>query len=194
MTLAAGSGVAAPVVGMDVGGTKIAAILVDGDDRLLAQRSVPTDGRPLGEQVVAAARDLLDGLGADRRPAGIGIAVPGQVNSATGVVQMAVNLSLPPVPLAAIVGEGLGVPAFVDHDTRAAAAWLYQRSGGAGSLAYLSVGTGISAAVVVDGRLLRGVNGLAGEIGHLIAVDGGPPCACGLAGCLEAVAAGPAVA
>jgi glucokinase len=97
------------------------------------------------------------------------------------------------VPLAAALRQALGVPAYVDHDTRAAVAWLLQRGGGPGSLAYLSVGTGISAAVAIDGRILRGVSGLAGEIGHVVAVPDGPPCACGLAGCLEAVAAGPAL-
>jgi len=179
-----------PILGIDVGGTKIAAILVDHDDHVLAARVVPTDERTLDAQVLDAAASILDG----RAPMALGIAAPGQVDTESGVVRMAVNVSLPAIPLASIVQERLGVPAFVDHDTRAAAAWLLQRDGGSGSFAYVSVGTGISAAVAIDGRLLRGVSGLAGEIGHVVALPGGPACACGLQGCLEAVASGPAVA
>jgi glucokinase len=174
---------------MDVGGTKIAALLVDGDDGVIASGSARTDSRPLGEQVLAAARAVLDG----QVPAGVGIATPGQVDAAAGTVRMAVNVSVPEVPLASIVAGELGVPAFVEHDTRAAAAWLLSKGDG-DSLTYLSVGTGISAAVAVNGRILRGVSGLAGEIGHVVADPHGPRCVCGLAGCLEAVAAGPAVA
>ncbi len=177
------------VLGIDVGGSKIAAILVGPDDHIVAQATVATDGRDLPAQILAAANGVLDGM----RPAAVGVAVPGQVDPAAGIVRMAVNLSLQEVPLAAALREGLGVPAYVDHDTRAAVAWLLQRGSRPRSLAYLSVGTGISAAVAIEGRILRGVSGLAGEIGHVVAVPNGPPCACGLAGCLEAVAAGPAV-
>lgn len=188
---AAGPG---PVVGLDVGGTKIAALVVDDTDRVLARIETPTDGRPIGEQAIAVIRSALDAAGGEVRPAAVGIGAPGQVDSATGVLRMAVNLALADVPLAALVHEALDVPVFVDHDTRAAAAWLLQDGTASRSMAYLSVGTGISAAVVVDGRLVRGSRGLAGEIGHLSVVPDGPPCACGLHGCLEAVAAGPAIA
>jgi glucokinase len=92
------------------------------------------------------------------------------------------------------VAEAMSAPCFVEHDARAAALWLLERGDPRASLAYLSIGTGISAAVVIAGRLVRGVTGLAGEIGHIQAVESGPACPCGLHGCLEAVAAGPAVA
>ena len=178
------------ILGLDVGGTKIDGLLVDERDQVLGTAEQPTDERPLHEQVLAVARVMLDG----QQPAGIGIATPGEVDSRTGVVRLAVNISLPETPLAALVGDALGAPAFVDHDARAAAAWLLSRDPGADSLAYLSVGTGISAAVAIDGRILRGGAGLAGEIGHLVAVPNGPMCPCGLRGCLEAVASGPAIA
>jgi glucokinase len=94
-----------------------------------------------------------------------------------------------------MVSDALGVPVFVEHDARVAAVWVHARlPDPRSSLAYLSVGTGISAAVVIEGRLLRGGRGLAGEIGHVVADPEGPQCVCGLRGCLEAVAAGPAVA
>jgi glucokinase len=184
----------APILGIDLGGTKIAAIVVDADDAPVASISVPTDDRPLGDQLVSAARQALDAAGTEYRPAAIGSGAPGLVDSKAGVLRMAANLAAVDLPLAAIVGDALGVPCFVEHDGRAAAAWLYQQRGGDGSLAYLIVGTGISVAVIVDGRPMRGAHGLAGEIGHVVAVADGPLCACGLRGCLEAVAAGPAVA
>jgi predicted NBD/HSP70 family sugar kinase len=87
---------------------------------------------------------------------------------------------------------------FVEHDARAAAIWLsMERRGGssdaAASVAFLAIGTGISAGIVLDGVALRGDNGLAGEVGHIVADPDGVACACGLRGCLETIAAGPAI-
>jgi glucokinase len=177
------------ILGLDVGGTKIAGLLVNDRDEVLMTRQRPTDGRPLHEQVLSIAHEMLDG----ELPSGVGIATPGEVDSRSGVVRLAVNVSMPETPLAALVSDALGVPAFVDHDARAAAAWLLAREPATRSLAYVSVGTGIAAAVALDGEILRGDGGLAGEIGHLVAVPDGPRCPCGLRGCLEAVASGPAI-
>jgi predicted NBD/HSP70 family sugar kinase len=184
-----------PILGLDVGGTKIAGLLVDDRDAVLARLTVPTDGRGLADQVIDAA---LRTLGAGDRvpfPVAVGIGVPGHVDGRHGTLRMAVNLDARELPLGEIVRDALGVPCFLEHDARAAALWLHQQHGDPqASLAYLSVGTGISAAVVVAGRLLRGATGLAGEIGHVVADPNGAECRCGLRGCLEAVAAGPAVA
>jgi len=132
--------------------------------------------------------------GATERLRAVGVGVPGDVDAASGTVRMAVNLDARDLPLGQLLREGLGVPCFVEHDARAAAAWLADRDGDGLDLAYLAVGTGISAGIVLGGRLLSGDNGLAGEVGHCIADPDGPECPCGLRGCLEAVAAGPAVA
>jgi glucokinase len=182
------------LLGIDVGGTKIAGVAVDaGTDELRAERRQPLDDRPLEVQVAEVARALVHSSG-DMRPAAIGIAVPGLVDSGTGVMRLAVNVGVAELAIGPLVGQALDAPCFVEHDARAAALWLLDRGGPRDSLAYLSVGTGISAGIVVDGRLVRGSNGLAGEIGHTHAVDDGPTCSCGLVGCLEMVAAGPAVA
>lgn len=179
-----------PVLGLDVGGSKIAALLVDEGDTVLDRHVAPTDG-PLEAQITSLARTVLAG----RSPAAIGMAVPGRVDPERGVVGLGVNLGGRQLPLADLVADALGAPAFVEHDARAAALWLVQESGDPhASLAYLSVGTGISVAVVIDGALLRGATGLAGEIGHVSVGEDGPLCGCGLRGCLEAAAAGPAVA
>jgi predicted NBD/HSP70 family sugar kinase len=92
----------------------------------------------------------------------------------------------------------LGVPTFVEHDARAAALWLSMQAPDdsaqtPASLAFLAIGTGISAGVVLDGAMLRGDNSFAGEVGHVVADPEGAMCACGLRGCLETIAAGPAI-
>jgi glucokinase len=111
-------------------------------------------------------------------------------------VSLAVNLGWRRVELGCRLAQLMGTRVAVENDVRAAAAGLHARGvvGGHGSLAYLSIGTGISAGVVLDGVLRRGVRGLAGEIGHVIVDEDGPACHCGLRGCLEALASGPAIA
>lgn len=179
-----------PILGLDVGGSKVAALLVEEDGQVLDRREVPTHGA-LETQVVELAGTVLG----KRTPTAIGIAVPGRVDHRRGVVRLGVNLGGRELPLAALVADGLGAPCFVEHDARAAALWLLQESADPrASLAYLSIGSGISVAVLTDGALLRGTTGLAGEIGHVTVAADGPLCACGLRGCLESVAAGPAVA
>jgi glucokinase len=179
------------LIGIDVGGTKIAGVVVIGDQAVDELRR-PLDGGDLGDQVVAMVRELAARSGA--RPAAIGIAAPGQVDPDRGVIEMAVNLGVRDLPIARLVTDALGVPSAVEHDARAVALLLAEEPSMPARLAYVSVGTGISAGVMVDGALVRGNAGLAGEIGHVVADPAGERCACGLIGCLETVASGPAVA
>jgi glucokinase len=183
------------VAGIDIGGTKTAALVVDGDDRVLGRAERPTDRSAPVRVAVETARAAL---AAAAVPAGllqaVGVVVPGDVDPGTGIVRLAVNLDARDLPLGQSMARELGVPCFVDHDVRAAAAWLAARPGGTGDLAYLSIGTGIAAGVVLGGQILVGDNGLAGEIGHCVADPDGPLCPCGLRGCLEVIASGPAVA
>ena len=111
---------------------------------------------------------------------------------------MAVNLGITHLPLGPMLQTELGVPIFVEHDARAAALWLSEQAADGSaqapaSVAFLAIGTGISAGVVLDGVLLRGDNSFAGEVGHVVADPDGVVCACGLRGCLETIAAGPAI-
>ncbi|MCI0581894.1 MAG: ROK family protein, partial [Chloroflexi bacterium] len=128
--------------------------------------------------------------------AALGIGVPGRVDRDRGHVTLAVNLDWHDLPLGPRLEARLGIPTVLENDVRAAALGLSRRRvfGEVESLALLAVGTGISAGVVIDGRLHRGSLGLAGEIGHAVIDPGGPRCACGMTGCFEAVAAGPAIA
>ncbi|HEY5628972.1 MAG TPA: ROK family protein, partial [Candidatus Limnocylindrales bacterium] len=185
------------VAGVDVGGTKTAVVVLDQHDRILYECVAPTDRTALVHQIAGLIKDARRDLG--QEVVAVGVAMPGQVDPETGSVRMAVNLGITHLPLGPMLQTELGVPVFVDHDARAAAFWLSRQAADPSqrahaSVAFLAIGTGISAGVVVDGALLRGDNGLAGEIGHVVADPDGVICACGLRGCLETVAAGPAIA
>jgi predicted NBD/HSP70 family sugar kinase len=112
------------------------------------------------------------------------------------VISLAVNLGWHRLALRDRLEALLGVPCAIENDVRAAAAGIIDRRllGDVADFVYLSVGTGISAGVVLGGQVHRGTRGLAGEIGHIVVDRNGPRCPCGLIGCLETVAAGPAIA
>lgn len=195
MTPVAGGVGGRALVGIDIGGTKTAALVVDEEDRVLGRAERPTQRANPVDVAVAAARAALEDAGVDPGSlSAVGVAVPGDVDGTAGVVRLAVNLDARDLPLGALMEERLGAPCFVEHDARAAAVWLSGRLGSEGDLAYLSIGTGIAAGIILGGQPLAGDNGLAGEIGHCVADPAGPLCPCGLTGCLEAIASGPAVA
>lgn len=187
-------------VGLDVGGTKTAA-LVAGNGEALVEVVRPTDvASParLVAGIVATVRDAVEQLAPNHHLRAVGAGVPGQVDPVHGTVRMAVNLNLrEPYPLRDVLEQALGVPVALENDVRAAALgaydWARERTDSR-SLAYLSIGTGIAAGLVLDGRLYRGAQGMAGEIGHVPIDPAGPRCICGQYGCLEALAAGPAIA
>lgn len=189
------------IVGLDIGGTKTAVLLVDrqGDHiSSIVSPTVTSIPEKLVAGVVAAVEEALEIAQVEAgQIAGIGVAVPGLVDPIKGVVELAVNLNLRSFPLGQALSAGLGAPAFLENDVRAAAMGAYQyvkRQEPIQHLAYLSVGTGIAAGVILEGRLYRGAHGMAGEIGHVIFEPGGPTCGCDMPGCLEAVASGSAIA
>jgi predicted NBD/HSP70 family sugar kinase len=184
------------VAGVDVGGTKTSVVVTDDRERILYEHVEPTDRSSLVGQIAG----LVEGARLQLRQdiAAVGVAVPGHVDPKDGSVSMAVNLGITHLPLGPLLETALGVPIFVEHDARAAAVWLSEQGADGSvqspaSLAFLAIGTGISAGVVLDGVLLRGDNSVAGEVGHVVADPDGTACACGLRGCLETIAAGPAI-
>ena len=185
------------VAGVDVGGTKTSIVVTDDRDAVLYEHVVPTDGPALVRQITGLVEEAQRQLG--RSLGAVGVAVPGQVDAVEGSVSMAVNLGITHLRLGPLLEAALGIPAVVEHDARAAALWLSERAADGSThppanVAFLAIGTGISAGVVLDGALLRGENGFAGEVGHVLADPGGVVCACGLRGCLETIASGPAIA
>ena len=188
------------MAGIDIGGTKIAVLIVDADGAVLGRAtrsSSAGDQDGAAEAIVGCLDEALAVAGLAREDLhAVGVGVPGRVDPQQGTVTLAVNLGWQDFPLRAALEERLGRPVIVENDARAAAIGLYQRGvlGDLEDLAYLAVGTGIAAGVVLDGSLHRGARGMAGEIGHAIADRDGPICTCGQQGCLEAFASGPSIA
>jgi len=184
-------------VGIDVGGTKTACVVTDAQDQVLLHEVQPTEATRLPEQLAMMIRHAVDEVAVSGGTVtAVGVAVPGQVEPRSGAFALAVNLGGAAAVLGPELAQRVGLPCFVEHDAASAAEWFRLANGGGdrNNLAYVSVGTGISAGIVLDGEIFRGHNGLAGEIGHVTAEPEGPLCTCGLHGCLEATCAGPAIA
>jgi predicted NBD/HSP70 family sugar kinase len=185
------------VVGIDIGGSSQTALAYDPEGLPLARAHLASSARG-GDQVMSNILRTLDELGAFEIAA-LGIGIPGQVDVFSGDVRTAVNLGIgdEPYPLAARLHNELGCPVTIENDVRAAALGLFLEdapSNPGGSLTLVNIGTGIAAGVVIGGLVVRGSNGMAGEIGHMVMDEAGPLCRCGQTGCLEAIAAGPAIA
>lgn len=164
------------VIGIDVGGTSIKAVRLDGpvvQDRCAA----PTPALDVADAVLAVAAKLMSAS-----VTAVGVVVPGVVRD--GVVQYSANISWKDVPLRDVLRAAVGVPVTVGNDVNAAAL----AEADTGDLLYLALGTGIGGAVIANRRLLLGERGLAGEIGHTPVWPDGEPCACGQRGCLEVYA------
>lgn len=181
-------------VGVDVGGTKVAALLVDTAGEVLdrTERATPRGDDLEGSvaTVVAAARDVRSD-----HVAAVGIGAAGLVDFAAGAIRFAPNNAWRETPLRDRVSEALGLPCLLDNDANAAAWAEYRFGAGRGTreLLCVTVGTGIGGGIVAGGRLLRGARGFGAEIGHTIVEPGGPRCGCGNEGCWEQVASGLAI-
>lgn len=183
-------------VGMDIGGTKTAAVVIDEAGELGASTRLPTAQGDEGVLQTAerAIAELAAQTGCDPSVfASVGIGIPGQVDPELGEVRFAYNLGVESLALASLLGERTGLSVSLDNDVTAAAIGATHLMGLTGSVAYLNLGTGLSAGIVVDGHPWRGAHGLAGEIGHLAVDPRQRPCPCGQFGCLETVASGSAL-
>jgi glucokinase len=192
---------AAPLVlALDFGGTKLtAATLRLGQPDWLAQRRVftpaGTDQAYEVQIMLGLARDLIEQAG--QEPAACGVSFGGPVDASRGLVRLSPHVpGWANVPLADWLGSALNVPVAVDNDANAAALGEFRFGAGQGcqNLLYVTVSTGIGGGWILGGRPYVGADGLAGEIGHMTVRPGGALCPCGQSGCLEAEAAGPAIA
>lgn len=185
------------VLGVDIGGTKIAVGTVDESAGVLRSAFSPTlasEGYDISIRQVMFAIERAMGPGIDA----IGICAPGPLNPKTGVVLNPPNLpGWHNVPLARMVAERFGVRCLVENDANAAglAETLFGAARGFASVFYMTWSTGIGAGIVLDGRIYHGKNGAAAEGGHLtIDYEADAPCACGVPGCIEGLASGTAMA
>ena len=178
------------LVGVDLGGTKIQAVRVVGDEVVASARRSTPPGGP--EAVVAAVTETVDELGDRSDIAAVGVGAPGAIEAGTGVVRRAPNLPGfdRPVALGSLLAEALGAEVVVDNDVNVAARAEHRLGAGVGSSDLLAVfvGTGVGGGLVLDGQVRQGPGGVAGEIGHMIVKDGGRRCGCGGRGHLEAYA------
>jgi glucokinase len=190
--------VPAPTLGIDVGGTKCLGVVVDEKARVVAEHRVLTPER--GPELIEAILAVVDVLRAEVGPGdvgGVGVGVPGLVD-ARGALRFAPNLpSITELDVAAPLAAHLGdVPFHIDNDATCAG-WAETVCGagrGGRDVLLATLGTGIGGGLVSGGRLLRGANGFAGEIGHMVVDPSGPPCPCGQRGCWERFASGSALA
>ena len=191
-----------PVVAIDLGGTKIRSIVVDADGRILGEDRRETDAEQGQARVVArmlaSAHEAIAQSGvAFAALLGVGVSAPGPVDFERGILYQPPNLpGWDAVPLATILRDRLGLPAFLENDANAAALGesRYGAGQGARHMLYLTISTGIGGGLVLDGRLYRGADGSAGELGHMTVDENGPPHSCGQRGCLEVMASGTAIA
>ena len=190
MTVPAG----APTIGFDIGGTNLRAAVVTPAGAIIDSRAVLTPASD-GEMIDAIV-DLVEALRTDHPTvAAVGLAVAGFLDPECEVVRFAPHLPLLDFPLRAHLAQRLDLPVRLEHDANSAA-WGEYRFGaarGAGTWVLFAVGTGIGAALMIDGTIFRGAYGTAPEFGHLQVAAGGRACSCGKTGCLERYASGTAL-
>jgi glucokinase len=180
------------VIGVDLGGTKIAAGIVDREGGIGPRKEFPTPTTS-EEDVVAALEHAVEELFGDGVGA-IGLGVPSTVDQTRGVAVSSVNIPFADVPLRQRIGDRFGVPCGIDNDANAAAIAEWQVGAGRGTrhMIMLTLGTGVGGGLILDGKPYRGAVGAAAELGHLVIEHDGRPCqgSCTGRGHLEAYATG----
>lgn len=189
------------VVGIDLGATKIRLGLVSPSDDIVSVRQIPTNAHEGPAAVVERIAAEVDALaaalpdnGGSTHIASVGICSPGPVDHLTGMLLDPPNLKgLHHTPLRDLLAARLGLPVVIEHDAKAAALGDYYFGAGKGSqdMIFVVVGTGVGAALIIDGELFRGAHNSAGEIGHTTIDFNGEPCQCGTRGCVETWLSGP---
>jgi glucokinase len=188
--------------GVDLGGTKIMAVVVDGEGTIVGDQRLPTQASKGPEHVIEA---MVLATTAAAGEAGIalkdliaaGISAPGPIDTVEGIVTNPPNLpGWHDVPLARLFSKDAGVPAVLENDANCGAVGEHQFGAGRGfkHLIYVTISTGIGGGIIIDNELYAGASGAAGELGHIIVASEGPKCGAGHAGCLEAFASGTGIA
>jgi glucokinase len=174
------------VVAVDVGGTEIKSALVDSDLTVISTINAPTPkADKTGVETVKAIVELIAQFSKQQTVSAVGLAVPGALDEPAGTSRWSGNLQWENLPIRNLLADAVNIPVAFGHDVRTAAV-AEIRSGaakGARNAIFIPVGTGIAAALIIDGEI-RSAEGYSGEIGH-VNVNGNYPCVCGKTGCLE---------
>lgn len=179
-------------VGIDLGGTNIAAGLVTEDGKILSDKSIPTRAERPWQEIVAdmatLAKDVIAMAGVEvSEVAGVGIGCPGSIDNENGICAYSNNIKMEKADIAGEFKKHFDIPVNLENDANAAALGEYEVNGkGARSYVFVTLGTGIGGGVILDGKIFRGHNGVGAEIGHTVIVSGGEDCTCGRKGCWEA--------
>jgi len=181
-------------IGIDIGGTKLAAGVVDPAGRIVerVERLSPVESARDAEEAIV---EVVEGLGSRHAVGAVGLGAAGWVDTDRTTIRFSPHLAWRDEPLALRLRERLPLPVSVDNDANAAAWAEYVYGAGRRShvMVLIALGTGIGGALVIDGRVFRGAWGLAGEWGHATVVPQGRPCACGNRGCWEQYVSGDAL-
>ncbi|MDI6831716.1 MAG: ROK family protein [Actinomycetota bacterium] len=186
------------VIGIDLGGTKTAGIILDGEhiEERFREETDASSQEGVLRGLMRACSCLLEeaarkGIGIEA----VGLGIAGFVDFERGVVTEAPNHPLKDAHVKEILEAETGLPVFVDNDANVAALAEARLGAGRGAryLVHLTLGTGIGGGIIIDGNVYRGALGAAAELGHMIVLEDGPPCNCGARGCLEALSSGVAI-
>lgn len=187
-------------LGIDLGGTKILAGVIDRQDRVIGRAKVATPAREGARAILAAlvacAREDLDAAGATiHQLTGIGLGSPGPLDTERGIILSSANLNVHEFAVGPELARELGRPVVVQNDVRVGGFGEFRLGAGRGHRNILAafVGTGIGGCVIFGGQVVQGATGNAGEVGHIVLKAGGPRCGCGRRGCLEALASKTAI-
>lgn len=179
-------------LGYDIGGTNIAAGILDEEDRLIVKDSLPFPRGKGTDAVIAVCRTLFDTLMdaagiKENEIGGVGAAVPGSVDPESGVVIDAHNLGFHHTPLRSLLGSALDKPVALVNDADAATLAEHRTGAlhGTKTSIMITIGTGIGGGLILNGTLFRGGRGNGTEPGHMVLVNGGRKCTCGISGCAE---------
>ena len=185
------------VLGIDIGGTNSVFGIVDARGMVVASSSIKTQKHSNIDELYTEATRLIEANDVTDKIHGIGIGAP-NANYFTGVIEDGVNLPWPtPIPLAKLVSEKFGIPVAITNDANAAAIgeMTYGAARGIKDFIMITLGTGVGSGIVINGQLVYGHDGFAGELGHIIVKrNNGRLCGCGRTGCLEAYCSATGVA
>ena len=190
------------VVGIDIGGTKLATVVANDSGKIISKVRKPTDAEKGPEYAIQLLFEMVNETiaqaGLERQAiSAIGVSCGGPLDTETGVVYSPPNLpGWDAFPLKTQLESEFKIPATIENDANACALAEYRFGGGRGydAVLYMTMSTGIGGGIVIDGKIYHGANDSAGEVGHQILLPDGPPCGCGKRGCLEALCSGPAIA
>ena len=190
------------VVGIDIGGTKLATVVADSTGNILGKVRKPTLSEKGPEYAINLlfdmVREVVTQVGLEQTSiSAIGVSCGGPLDTKTGIVYSPPNLpGWDALPLKARLESEFQVPVTIENDANASALAEFRFGGGRGynAILYMTMSTGIGGGIVIDRQVYHGANDSAGEVGHQILLPDGPRCGCGKQGCLEALCSGPAIA